>query len=454
MDSQEQFYFSLLRISTAQMLRHAGLAGSRPSVLDSLTDMTARYLTLLGTTARSISESSNREESDVPDVLCAMEHVGLLRPLTLYNADLDDTRAIDNFITWAKSPEIEELRKIAGVVTVEVDDKKERDEDVNAVVPDTTTTEAGTGGSAVDATGAGVNGTTGATGSVAMKTVKTTTGTKRPAEKSKEVETDIPIKREVVDDQPTPLMMDIDSVPLDDNMAAGTPGPLGGAGSGARDTEPPGDGIEEEGGKGRVKLKQVDWFTSLKIKEDASRFKGTVLGKHIEKNIVVEGGDSKVRKDKLVKGGLGEGGPNNDKLGEDEMEKGMLGKSEATEKKLQKRKSEGKNPEEIAPQKRRRTSLRLREKRGEGEEPETDEQEPKQDEEDSPQVKKSEHQEDDISHPEGGQQETAQRREESRFGGKDSDNCLGESGDKNKTKRGRSGEWGYGFGIRRRYSGD
>ncbi|KAF3259595.1 hypothetical protein TWF192_010455 [Orbilia oligospora] len=425
MDSQEQFYFSLLRISTAQMLRHAGLAGSRPSVLDSLTDMTARYLTLLGTTARSISESSNREESDVPDVLCAMEHVGLLRPLTLYNADLDDTRAIDNFITWAKSPEIEELRKIAGVVTVEVDDKKERDEDVNAVVPDTTTTEAGTGGSAVDATGAGVNGTTGATGSVAMKTVKTTTGTKRPAEKSKEVETDIPIKREVVDDQPTPLMMDIDSVPLDDNMAAGTPGPLGGAGSGARDTEPPGDGIEEEGGKGRRGNKPMaQWYFQ------------------------------KVRKDKLVKGGLGEGGPNNDKLGEDEMEKGMLGKSEATEKKLQKRKSEGKNPEEIAPQKRRRTSLRLREKRGEGEEPETDEQEPKQDEEDSPQVKKLEHQEDDISHPEGGQQETAQRREESRFGGKDSDNCLGESGDKNKTKRGRSGEWGYGFGIRRRYSGD
>ncbi|KAF3110243.1 hypothetical protein TWF594_008264 [Orbilia oligospora] len=294
MDSQEQFYFSLLRISTAQMLRHAGLAGSRPSVLDSLTDMTARYLTLLGTTARSISESSNREESDVPDVLCAIEHVGLLRPLTLYNADLDDTRAIDNFITWAKSPEIEELRKIAGVVTVEVDDKKERDEDVNAVVPDTTTTGAGTGGGAVDATGAGggANGTSGTTGYVAMKTVKTTTGAKRPAEKPKEIETDIPIKREVVDDQPTPLMMDIDSVPLDDNMAAGTPGPLDGAGSGARDTEPPGDGIEEEGGKGRVKLKQVDWFTSLKIKEDASRFKGTVLGKHIEKNIVVEGGDS------------------------------------------------------------------------------------------------------------------------------------------------------------------
>ncbi|KAF3288500.1 hypothetical protein TWF970_005566 [Orbilia oligospora] len=430
MDSQEQFYFSLLRISTAQMLRHAGLAGSRPSVLDSLTDMTARYLTLLGTTARSISESSNREESDVPDVLCAMEQVGLLRPLTLYNADLDDTRAIDNFITWAKSPEIEELRKIAGVVTVEVDDKKERDEDVNAVVPDTTTAGAGTGGGAVDATGASVNGTSGTTGSVAMKTVKTTTGTKRPAEKSKEVETDIPIKREVVDDQPTPLMMDIDSVPLDDNMAAGTPGPLGGVGGGARDTEPPGDGIEEEGGKGRVKLKQ--------------RGNKAVAQWYLQK----------VQKDKLVKGGLGEGGPNNDKLGEDEMEKGMLGKSEATEKKLQKRKSEGKKPEEITPQKRRRTSLRLRKKRGEGEEPETDEQEPKQDEEDSPQVNKSKHQEDGIIHPEGGQQETAERREEGGSGGKDSDSGLGESGDKNKTKRGRSGQWGYGFGIRRRYSRD
>ncbi|KAK6504229.1 hypothetical protein TWF506_002435 [Arthrobotrys conoides] len=289
MDSQEQFYFSLLRISTAQMLRHAGLAGSRPSVLDSLTDMTARYLTLLGTTARAISESSNNVESELADVLCAMEQIGLLRPLTLYNADLDDTRAIDNFITWAKSPEIEELRKISGVVTVEVDDKTERDEDINAIVPDTTT---GTGAGDTSSVGA-TNGTaTGTTGSVAMKTVKTSTGAKKPAEKSKEIETDIPIKREVVDDQPTPLMMDIDSMPLDDNMAAGTPGPLGGTGSGARDTEPPGDGIEQEGGKGRVKLKQVDWFTSLKIKEDAARFEGTVLGKHIERNVVVEGGDS------------------------------------------------------------------------------------------------------------------------------------------------------------------
>ncbi|KAK6505612.1 hypothetical protein TWF481_007505 [Arthrobotrys musiformis] len=279
MDSQEQFYFSLLRISTAQMLRHAGLAGSRPSVLDSLTDMTARYLTLLGSTARSISESSNRPESELPDILCAMEHVGLLRPLTLFNADLDDTRAIDNFISWAKSPEIEELRKLAGVITVEVDDQKERDEDVNAVVPDTTPNAGGVNGA----------GSTAATTTATKTVAKSTTAAKKPAEKPKEVETDIPIKREVVDDQPTPLMMDIDSVPLDDTIAA-TPGPAG-----ARDTEPPGEGVEDEGGEeghGRVKLKQVDWFTSLKIKEDAARFKGTVLGKHIERNVVVEGGDS------------------------------------------------------------------------------------------------------------------------------------------------------------------
>ncbi|KAK6335981.1 hypothetical protein TWF730_003354 [Orbilia blumenaviensis] len=292
MDSQEQFYFSLLRISTAQMLRHAGLAGSRPSVLDSLTDMTARYLTLLGSTARSISESSNRTTTELPDIICAMEHVGLLRPLTLYNADLDDTRAIDNFISWAKSPEVEELRKIAGVITVEVDDKTERDEDVNAVVPDTSATPA--------AGGSGVNGesttatttTTTAAKTVKLSTTATTasTGAKRPAEKIKEVETDIPIKREIVDDQPTPLMMDIDGMAMDE--MAGTPGGPGGNGSGARDTEPPGEGIDEEGGKGRVKVKQVDWFTSLKIKEDAARFKGTVLGKHIERKVVVEGGDS------------------------------------------------------------------------------------------------------------------------------------------------------------------
>ncbi|KAF3938537.1 hypothetical protein ABW19_dt0207788 [Dactylella cylindrospora] len=285
MDSSEQFFFSLLKISAAQMLRHAGLAGSRPSVLDAVTDMTARYLVLLGETAKTITESSNRTHSELSDVLSAMEHVGLLKPLTIFNPDLDDTRAIDNFITWAKSPEIEELRKIAGVVTVEVDETEE-DAEVEGV-PDATQLAA--------------------------------IATKAP-EKAQDSETDIPIKRENEDDQPTPMMMDIDGVPLLEDSAQ-TPGPnrsssldpskpatsrsnlLGTSGLGTsvypsnrasatRDTEPPPDG-EMENAKAKVKIKQVDWFTALRMKEDAARLKGTVLGKHAEtKNLVVEGGDS------------------------------------------------------------------------------------------------------------------------------------------------------------------
>ncbi|KAF3919843.1 hypothetical protein ABW20_dc0110511 [Dactylellina cionopaga] len=265
MDTPEQFYFSLLRISTAQMLRHSGLAGSRPSVLDSLTDMTGRYLTLLGTTARTICESSNRTTCELSDVLSAMEHLGLLKPLTTYSPDLDDTRAVDNFINWAKSPEVEELRKVAGVITVEVDEQ-EADEVTGEgeAVPDTV----------------GINGQKEAA--------------KASSERPKDSETDIPIKRENVDDQPTPMvMMDIDGVPLLDDPTATTPG-VGRSGSGPRDTEPPVDiGDIEDNTKAKVKLKQVDWFTALRLQEDGARFKGTVLGKQAEgKKVVVEGGDS------------------------------------------------------------------------------------------------------------------------------------------------------------------
>ncbi|KAF3928268.1 hypothetical protein AA313_de0208273 [Arthrobotrys entomopaga] len=278
MDTPDQFHFSLLRIATAQVLRHAGLTGSRPSVLDSFTDITGRYLTLLGNTARTISESSNRTTSELSDVLSAMEHLGLLKPLTIYTPDPDDTRAIDNFIEWAKSPEIEELRKLAGVITVEVDEQLETvDEGGETLLVaersflDTTTT-----------------------------TLPLTNGTKeaskQPSQQQQQQqsvldkETDIPIKREILDDQPTPMMlMDIDGVPLLEDMdnpmgAISTPGIN-------RDTEPPGDA--EETAKAKVKLKQVDWFTALKMKEDAARFNGTVLGKHDSgKKVVVEGGDS------------------------------------------------------------------------------------------------------------------------------------------------------------------
>ncbi|EWC45998.1 hypothetical protein DRE_04791 [Drechslerella stenobrocha 248] len=307
MDTPEQFFFSLLRISTAQTLRHAGLAGSRPSVLDSFTDMTARYLTLLGATARTITESSNRTTSELSDVLSAMEHLGLLKPLTIYSRDQDDTRAIDNFINWAKSPEVEELRKLAGVVTVELDDEDLDAGDDIAAVPDT-------------AAMAMINGST-----LATSQNESSMAAKRPmvsaSERSKEPETDIPIKRENVDDHLTPMMMmDIDGIPLSledaTNIGMGNSGLNAGVsanGSAPRSTEPPPDaGEAAENAKVKVRLKQVDWFTALKLKEDAARFNGTMLGKQAEgKKIVVEGGDSvPVQLPTLLPTGAGRKQPN------------------------------------------------------------------------------------------------------------------------------------------------
>ena len=74
------FYFTLTRISTAQILRAAGHDRTRPSTLDILTDILIRYLHLLGTTSMSLATHAGRSESTIRDVRLAMEQIGVIAP--------------------------------------------------------------------------------------------------------------------------------------------------------------------------------------------------------------------------------------------------------------------------------------------------------------------------------------------------------------------------------------
>jgi transcription initiation factor TFIID subunit 3 len=80
-----------------------------------LVDIVARYLMLLGTTTRDIAESAGRLHAELDDVRLALEHVGAVRPVNIFDDPEDaDTRGIDQLVEWFKGPQAAELRRVAG----------------------------------------------------------------------------------------------------------------------------------------------------------------------------------------------------------------------------------------------------------------------------------------------------------------------------------------------------
>lgn len=84
------FHFSLLRISTAQIFRAAGIDRCNPTVLDTVTDIVMRHLLLLSNTCTELSSASGRSEVNITDLAEAMVSIGLIRP-----APVIDTSAVE-----------------------------------------------------------------------------------------------------------------------------------------------------------------------------------------------------------------------------------------------------------------------------------------------------------------------------------------------------------------------
>ncbi|KAK4560849.1 hypothetical protein LTR86_005429 [Recurvomyces mirabilis] len=81
MSQSSDLHRALLRPCIAQTLRAAGFHSTRPAVLETLTNLTERYLLLLAsTTARYASLSHNDSVPTVTDVRLAMAECGVLLP--------------------------------------------------------------------------------------------------------------------------------------------------------------------------------------------------------------------------------------------------------------------------------------------------------------------------------------------------------------------------------------
>jgi len=118
--SSQNLHNTLLRPAILQVLRAAGFSNMKPSVLDTVTDIAARYLQLLASrTAEHAFNNHNDYIPEIRDVRLALQDVGALRPqLNAMEQDFrgkEDLRAVNAFIEWAQGPVNKEIRRIAGL---------------------------------------------------------------------------------------------------------------------------------------------------------------------------------------------------------------------------------------------------------------------------------------------------------------------------------------------------
>jgi transcription initiation factor TFIID subunit 3 len=141
--SSDEVFRTLLRPAVLHTLRATGFQYGKPSAVDTVVDLTARYLSLLAErTAYNAFSNHNDSTPNITDVRMAMQDCGLLvptmtageeewkqilrKPLEFYNEetgaremeeqrrDAEDTADVNEFIDWVQGDQNREIRRIAG----------------------------------------------------------------------------------------------------------------------------------------------------------------------------------------------------------------------------------------------------------------------------------------------------------------------------------------------------
>lgn len=123
MTPPQTLFHSLLRPAVLQILRAAGYHSAKTSVLDSMTELAARYfLHLCQLTAiyaahnGSISDTADLSPTIV-DVRLALQRAGALLPERSQEEQEylgeEDMRGVEEFLAWATGPQNREIKRIA-----------------------------------------------------------------------------------------------------------------------------------------------------------------------------------------------------------------------------------------------------------------------------------------------------------------------------------------------------
>ncbi|KAK5990895.1 Transcription initiation factor TFIID subunit 3-like protein [Cladobotryum mycophilum] len=119
MTSPPSLFHAFLRPSILQILRATGYHSTRPVVLDSLTDLAARYLTLLceKTAANAVNNHGVPGDYNIVDVRLALQDVGALLPERMSSEQTlkgdEDMRGVEEFIQWFAGARMKEMMEMS-----------------------------------------------------------------------------------------------------------------------------------------------------------------------------------------------------------------------------------------------------------------------------------------------------------------------------------------------------
>jgi len=116
-------FHSLLRPAVLQILRATGYHSAKTSVLDSITDLAARYFfNLCQLTATNAANNGSQSDTadlapTIVDVRMALQRMGALLPECTEEEqaflNVEDMRGVEEFIAWAQGPQNREIKRIA-----------------------------------------------------------------------------------------------------------------------------------------------------------------------------------------------------------------------------------------------------------------------------------------------------------------------------------------------------
>ncbi|KAF7543751.1 hypothetical protein G7Z17_g10490 [Cylindrodendrum hubeiense] len=115
MTTPPSLFHALLRPSILQVLRSTGYHSTRPAVLDSLTDLAARYLSLLcqATADHAAHNQGNSADFTLVDIRMALQDVGALLPERVDTEQdwrgEEDIRGVEEFIKWFAGQRMKEM---------------------------------------------------------------------------------------------------------------------------------------------------------------------------------------------------------------------------------------------------------------------------------------------------------------------------------------------------------
>lgn len=122
--SPTDLQLSLLRPPVLHVLRAAGFHAARPAAVETLVDLTARYLILIASKTADYAWSNHGSSTPtVTDIRMALQYVGALRPelgpMEEQQYYDDDMRGMEAFISWFSGEGNKEIMRIAGLVETE-----------------------------------------------------------------------------------------------------------------------------------------------------------------------------------------------------------------------------------------------------------------------------------------------------------------------------------------------